>query len=77
MPLGTATKLFWNLSNVGSCTVTGTNGDHWSGPSSDSYGQVSAPLMDQTVFTISCTGLDSSTVNESVIVNIVPVFQEL
>ena len=34
VPKGKTTRVFWNISNVSSCTVTGTNGDSWSGSTS-------------------------------------------
>jgi Bacterial Ig domain len=76
VPQNNTTKVYWNVSNVTSCSVTGTNGDHWTGTVSTSGGQVSAALTQQTTYTLSCTGLDSSTVSEAVVVNILPVFQE-
>jgi hypothetical protein len=73
---GVTTKLFWNVSNVGRCSVTGTNGDHWSGVTSGTDGVTSLPIFQQTAFTLSCTGLDNSRINETQIVNIVPLFEE-
>jgi len=76
VPQNTSTKLFWNLANVSSCTVQGENGDHWTGASSGSSGVTSALLTQQTSFTLSCTGDDSSHIQETGTVYIVPVFQE-
>ena len=76
VPQNNTTKVFWNVSSVTNCSVTGSNGDHWSGTASPPGGQVSTALTQQPTFTLSCTGLDSSTVHETVVVNILPVFQE-
>ena len=73
---GVTTKLFWNVSNVSSCSVTGSNNDHWTGLSSGSGGVTSAPIFQQTNFTLACTGLDNSVINETQTVNVVPIFQE-
>ena len=66
-------KLYWNVSNTSGCIVAGSDGENWSGSSG---AKVSIPITQQTVFTLACTGLDSSTVNESQTVNISPTFQE-
>lgn len=82
---GDSTFVRWNVSNVSSCTVSGTNGDHWTvagnagndwTSSSGHPGMTSRPITGQTVYTLSCTGLDGSTVNETATVDIVPVFEE-
>ncbi len=77
-----STVLFWNIDNVASCTVTGTNGQNFSAGcsgntcSSGASGVSTLPLNERTTFTLACTGVDGSAVNESVVVNIVPSFQE-
>jgi hypothetical protein len=73
---GKTIRIFWNISNVSSCTVTGTNGDTWSGATSGTSGKTSATINQQTVYTLSCTALDSSTYQESTTVNLVPAYQE-
>ncbi|HVU75235.1 MAG TPA: hypothetical protein VHD38_00115 [Candidatus Paceibacterota bacterium] len=77
---GTPARLYWSVSNAASCTVTGTNGDSFSGASSPSSGQVTGALLSQTTYTLLCHSLPKvspATVTESVQVNIAPVFQEL
>ena len=76
VPQNTPTKLYWNVSNVSSCSVTGSNGDHWSGTSSGSGGVTSSPIIQQTSFTLSCPALDGTALTESQTVGVVPVFQE-
>ena len=72
---GGTTRVYWNVSNVSSCSVSG-GADNWTGASSGEGGRTSSPLLQRTTFTLSCTGFDESTVEESATVNILPVFQE-
>ena len=58
------------------CTVTSPN-DSWTGETSGPSGQTSNPIYQQTVFTLSCTGLDGSTIHETATAGVVPVFQEI
>ncbi|OGG62798.1 hypothetical protein A3C21_00820 [Candidatus Kaiserbacteria bacterium RIFCSPHIGHO2_02_FULL_59_21] len=69
--------VYWDLSNVSSCSVTGGNGDAWSGASSGASGQETSPILEPTTYTLACEGLDGSTITESVTVQVVPIFQEL
>jgi hypothetical protein len=74
------THVYWNAENVSSCAVTGTNGDSFTGASSGSSGRTSGPIPSKTTYTLVCEplpGASSGTIQESVDVNIVPVFQEL
>jgi hypothetical protein len=79
---GLPVKLFWDLTNVSSCSVSGTNHDSFSGGcssntcSSGTAGQPTSVINQQTTYTLSCTGLDGSSVNESATVNVLPVFRE-
>jgi hypothetical protein len=76
---GASAKVYWNVSNASSCSVTGTNGDSWSGLASPTTGQTTAPIQQATVYTLSCTplsGATSSAVSETKTVNITPVFNE-
>ncbi|OGG53424.1 hypothetical protein A3H16_03355 [Candidatus Kaiserbacteria bacterium RIFCSPLOWO2_12_FULL_53_8] len=79
---GLSTTLFWNIDNVTSCTVTGDDGENFPAGCSENTcsagagGVPTAAINQQTTFTLVCTGVDGSTLNESVIVNVVPVFQE-
>jgi hypothetical protein len=77
VPPGDTTTLYWSVSNVESCSVTGSNGDSWTGGSSGASGKTSAAITEQTVYSLACTGLDGSSVSESVTVNVLPIFQEL
>ncbi|MDB5237761.1 MAG: hypothetical protein JWM46_31 [Candidatus Kaiserbacteria bacterium] len=73
---GTTATVFWNISNVSSCAVTGSNGDSWTGASSGSGGKTTAAITERTTYTLTCTGLDSSHISESAVLNVIPVFQE-
>ncbi len=77
--VGDTTKIYWNIENVvdSSCSVEGTNGDSWSGSAfSGTAGKTTNQIMSHTVFTLMCTGVDSSTFTETATVSIIPVFQE-
>lgn len=74
---GASTHVYWNTSNVSSCMVTGSNGDSWNGVSSGTSGKTSSNISQQTIYRLSCTGLDGSAIDESATVNILPVFKEL
>lgn len=73
--VGETTKLYWNVTNVSSCLITG-NGDTWTDTFSGASGKTTNPINSQTIYTLSCTGLDSSTFIETATINIIPVFQE-
>ncbi|MEX0917009.1 MAG: hypothetical protein WDZ90_00575 [Candidatus Paceibacterota bacterium] len=69
---GDSTILEWSSQSATSCTLTGDNGDSWSGTSGS---ETSSPIEARTVFTLRCEG-DSGPVSTSVIVNVVPQFEE-
>ncbi|MDZ4226935.1 MAG: hypothetical protein U1D26_00485 [Patescibacteria group bacterium] len=73
-PAGLPVIVTWNVDNVSDCTVSGDNGDGWSGTSGS---HSSSPILQQTIYTLNCAPLDGSTLNESVIVNVLPIFQEI
>ena len=73
---GGITHIYWDLEDVDSCTVTGTNGNSWTLNSSGPDGQDSSPIYDTVVYTLNCTGLDSSIITETATAGVVPVFQE-
>jgi hypothetical protein len=73
---GKTTRIFWNISNVSNCTVTGSNGDSWNGSTSGNPGKSSGPINQQIKYTLSCTALDSSTYQEATTVNLIPAYQE-
>ncbi len=73
---GDSTIVEWSASNVSSCVVAENNpliNDSWTG--ADGV-QASSPISGQTVYTLSCAGLDGSTLGRSATVNITPTFDE-
>ncbi|MDO8522100.1 MAG: hypothetical protein Q7S08_02315 [bacterium] len=77
---GDTTQVHWEVSNVTSCTVTGTNGDSWTGLSSGASGQTSSAITGQTTYTLTCAayaGVTPATLSEIQTVNIIPIFEEL
>jgi hypothetical protein len=80
---GATVRVYWNLTNVtaSSCSVTGTNGDSWTGlASSGADGVPSSPILEQTIYTLSCNSLPEAyppSITETETVNIIPIFQEL
>lgn len=70
---GELTQVTWSATNVSSCSVSGNNGNSWTGTSGS---QISSPIVTQTVYTLSCAGLDGSTFIQSATVNLIPIFQE-
>jgi hypothetical protein len=80
VPSGGTTKLYWNVSNVSSCSVTENNSsitDSWTGASSTASGRTSSAITQQTIYRLACTGLDASSINETTTVNVIPVFREI
>ena len=72
---GGAANIFWNVDNVTDCTVTSPI-NSFTGKTSGPFGQRSKPIFQQTVFTLSCAGLDGSTIHETATAGVAPVFQE-
>ena len=71
---GDSVSITWSATDVQSCTVTGTNGDSWSGASGS---QVSSALTSETTFTLSCLDLEDETTSASETVKIAPSFEEI
>jgi hypothetical protein len=64
----------WNVSSVEHCTVTGSNGDSWSGLSGN---QTTSPITSEVIYTLSCLEEDGVTnFTESATVGIVPKYEE-
>ena len=76
---GAKAKVYWDVSNVQSCTVSGSNGDHWIGSFSGTSGTSTTPIMGRTTFTLHCVALQGAspaTLNETATVSVAPVWQE-
>ena len=71
---GTETTVSWQGVEVTSCTVTGSNGDSWSGTSGE---ETSSAIIEMTTFTLNCTAFNGAPVEDSVEVNLIPEFQEI
>jgi len=73
---GEAAQVIWSTANTSSCTVSANNptGDSWTGLADT---KTSSPIVQRTTYTLSCIGLDGSTLTKSATVSILPVFQEL
>lgn len=91
LPTGGRTRVFWDVSNVQSCTVVGDNvpppADSWTVPgtaqnnwtsTSGATGLLSAPIVQRTTYTLSCTPLEGQTFTpETETVEVLPLFLEL
>jgi hypothetical protein len=85
---GDTARVYWNVTNADSCTVTGNNGDGtlgsgtgiWNTFLSGVSGKTTSQITGATTYTLLChalTGATPSTVQESATVNILPSYQEL
>lgn len=77
---GETTRIYWNAVNAASCSVTGANGDAWDGLFSGVSGKTTLPILSATTYTLLCAALQGaipSSVVESVVVNVLPVFEEI
>lgn len=74
---GQTTQVQWSAANVNAttCSVSGTNGDLWEDAASGT--QTSTGIFTQTVYTLSCTGIDGTPVSQTATVNILPIFEEI
>ena len=74
---GEVTHVFWDVNNVSSCTVSGDNGDTWTGLMSPLYGATSSPITVTTTYVLSCiTYPGREPVNQHAKVQIVPYYEE-
>ncbi len=74
---GLTAYVFWNVANVQSCTVAGSNGDSWTGLTSGASGRETSAIFQQTAYTLSCVPLTGGSFSpETLLVNILPSFQE-
>jgi hypothetical protein len=80
---GNTTAVTWDVENVTACSVTGTNGDSWTGLTGTETSR--QPITSQTIYTLHCSLLpgakntDGTTavwVDQHITVNIVPAFNE-
>lgn len=67
------TQVTWSSTNTTACTVTSDGGDAWTGLNGT---QTSKPLLNQTTFTLTCTGIDGSSISAKAVVDVIPKWQE-
>lgn len=87
VPSGFTTAVHWDVQNVTTCTVTGTNGDTWTvlgaadnnwKSASGANGKRSRPITAQVTYTLMCTGVNGlQSEPQTATVNILPIFQEV
>src|SRR3989344_965160 len=73
---GSTTQIVWNSDHVTSCTVKGTNGDTWSGGSSDADGETSSAIEAPTTYTLECLTAIETTVGGQATGSITPRSEE-
>jgi hypothetical protein len=71
---GQRTVVRWNSVEMNSCTVTGTNGDSWTGLQGE---EVTRPITLRVTYTISCTAFDGRTLTDTAVVGIAPITCEI
>ena len=71
---GTSVTVNWQTVEMTTCTVTGSNGDSWSGTAGQ---ELSSPIEFVTTFTLDCTAFNDTKLQESVDVNLLPAFKEI
>ncbi len=89
---GATTEIRWKSRETTRCTVSGDNGDLWEPIAEvrDESGQIitqadnrtsgvetSSEINGRTVYTLSCTAFDGSTVTDTVVIDRVPITQEI
>jgi hypothetical protein len=76
---GATARLYWNVPDAQSCTVTGTNGDSWSAIQSPTAGRTTSALTAMTRYTLNCTayaGVTPATIQDTATVLLSPEFSE-
>ena len=75
---GRTSMVFWNVSKVLSCSVDGSNGDHWTGLTSGPAGVETSPIFSRTEYKLKCKKFPTGRTElvEHAYVGIIPVFQE-
>jgi hypothetical protein len=79
---GRTTKLSWSSSSMRSCSVSGSNGDLWEPTETDKRlespigGDQSSTIKAETVFMLSCDGLDGKAYSKQATVRVIPSWTE-
>lgn len=75
--LGMSTTLQWELHNVYSCSIDGTNEDVWDWDTVRVRNSIATSVLNEaTTYTLTCTGDDDQEYTDSVTIRQVPVWQE-
>lgn len=74
---GDTSTIYWNLENVLTCSIAGTNGDSWDWSIVGSQTQQNTSVINtDTTYTLSCTDFDGGSVSDTAKVRLVPNWQE-
>jgi len=74
---GKPTTIKWNLKNIASCSIKGTNGENWNwGIVGSQTQKTTIPITQETVYTLSCIDFHGKTFTKTTKVRIVPKWQE-
>ncbi len=72
---GNTSSITWTSTNATSCTVTGTNGDSWSGTSGT---HVTTAIVAQTTYTLTCASVNTKAVTPATAkIDLAPAFHEI
>lgn len=72
---GTQTTLRWLSVGTTQCSISGDNGDVFSNVGVAGE-RASGTISQETLYTLTCTGFDDTTVSDTAVVRIIPVFEE-
>lgn len=70
---GSTSKVSWSATGVASCSVSGTNGDAWTGATGSS---TTKPIIQKTTYTLRCVATDEEVLTATADVNVIPKYQE-
>lgn len=77
---GSTSFVHWNTEGMTACIVTGSNGDggsdEWNVLASLSNGVETSPIVEQTIYTLSCVNADGNQFEDTAQVSIIPNWQE-
>jgi hypothetical protein len=72
---GDTTKVHWSSQNMSTCSVSGSNGDSWSGLNSPVNGETSGTISSLTTYTLTCRA-GGNTFTKTANVNVLPSWVE-
>jgi len=75
---GTSSTLYWNLKNVSTCSIAGSNNDSWNWGTVGSITNTKTSVMnEETTYTLSCTDFNGKKTTKSTKVRIVPYWEQI